>query len=120
VSRSPKPIGPAQGFAGEGVDLGDPAPAKPYAPKVASRAAVPDRSREPVIGPCAETRFTVEGDVASPAPRFTDELRSGVEMGTTRGNSEAVPKSSQEYGDSVREARGVRTRPVRPGQYNYG
>jgi hypothetical protein len=59
----------------------------------------------------------VEGEVASPEPRFTDELRSGIEMGTSRGNSEALPKTSQEHGDSVREARGVRTRPRRPGQW---
>jgi hypothetical protein len=47
--------------------------------------------------------------VATPA--FTDELRSGVEMGTSRGNNAAMPKTTQEYGDSVRKARGVRTRP---------
>jgi hypothetical protein len=76
--------------------------------------AVPDRTRPPDIGAaCHDTRKVVR------APSFTDENRSGVEMGTTRGNNE-VQKTAVEYGDSVREARGVRTGPVRPGQANYG
>ena len=41
----------------------------------------------------------------------------GVELGTSRGNSEARPKTSQEYGDARRARRGVRTRPPRPGQH---
>jgi hypothetical protein len=54
----------------------------------------------------------------SPAPGFTDELRSGVELGTTRGNNEAVPKTSQDYGNAVTEARhGQATRPPRPGKW---
>jgi hypothetical protein len=118
MAREPMPIRPAGGFAGSGTDLGDPPPAKPYALKRGSRAAVPDRTRTPDIGPaCGGTRFVVEGDVSSPAPRFTEELREGVELGTSRGNNEAVPKTTQEYGDSVREARSVRTRPVRPGAH---
>jgi hypothetical protein len=50
----------------------------------------------------------------SPAPASTEELRSGVELQSTRGNNE-VQKTAMEYGDDVREARGVRTRPARPG-----
>ena len=50
------------------------------------------------------------------APAFTDELRSGVGLGTTRGNLEQ-PKTGMEYSDAKREARGVRTRPARPGQH---
>jgi hypothetical protein len=70
--------------------------------------AVPDRTREPDIGAaCHETRKVV------PAPSFTDENRSGVELGTPSEN----PKTAQEYGDIVRESRGVRTRPERPGQH---
>jgi hypothetical protein len=115
MAREPKPIGPARGFAGPGADLGDPPPVEPYPIKRGGRA-VPDRTRTPDIGPaCGDTRHVVEGDVASPAPRLTDELRSGIDMGTTRGNNE-VPKTTQEHGDSVREARGVRTRPSRPGR----
>jgi hypothetical protein len=52
----------------------------------------------------------------SPAPASTEELRSGVELQSTRGNNE-VQKTAMEYGDDVREARGVRTRPARPGQH---
>lgn len=118
MARTPKPIGPAQGFAGPGADLGDPPPAEVYEIRRGGRA-IPDRSRTPDIGPAChdDTRFVVEGDVKSPQPRFTDELREGVELGSSRGNNEAVPRTSQEYGDSVREARGVRTRPPRPGQH---
>jgi hypothetical protein len=116
--RKPLPLGPTQGFAGDGEVLGDPPPAKRYALKRASRAAVPDRSREPIIGPCAETCSVVEGDSLSATPRFTEELRSGVEIGSTSGNNEALPKTSQEYGDAVTEARhGQATRPSRPGTW---
>jgi hypothetical protein len=52
--------------------------------------------------------------------RITDELRQGVEMKSTRGNNEPVPKTTMEFGDGRREARGVRTRPVRPQRANYG
>jgi hypothetical protein len=61
----------------------------------------------------------VEGDVTAATPGFTDELRAGIEMGTTRGNHEPVPKTTMEFGDARSEARGVRTRPVRPGRANY-
>jgi hypothetical protein len=50
------------------------------------------------------------------APRFNDESRSGVEVGT-RGNNQSRPKTAQEFGDRRRETRGVRTRPPRPGQW---
>jgi hypothetical protein len=52
-----------------------------------------------------------------PAPAIVEESRGGVEHGL-RGNNE-IQKTAQEYGDSVREARGVRTRPVRPRSANY-
>jgi hypothetical protein len=90
------------------------APVEPYPLRRGGNAA-PDRSQPPDIGAaCHDTRKV------SPAPGFTDELRSGVELGTTRGNNEAVPKTAQEFGDARREARGVGTRPVRPGRANYG
>jgi hypothetical protein len=50
------------------------------------------------------------------APRFNDESRSGVEVGT-RGNSESTQKTTMEFGDARRERRGVRTRPPRPGKW---
>jgi hypothetical protein len=60
----------------------------------------------------------VEGDTTGTTPCFTDELRSGVEFGSTRGTAEPTPKTSQEYGDAVTEARhGRATRPARPGQW---
>jgi hypothetical protein len=91
-------------------NLGDPPLAEVYELKRGGRA-VPDRSREPVIGPdCVDTDKTVPG-VAT-----TEELRSGVEFGSTPGNTEAQG-TAQEHGDAVREARGVRTRPARPGQH---
>jgi hypothetical protein len=120
MTRNPKRLAPGtsrnSGYAGPGTDLGDPPPAKVYPLKRGGRA-VPDRSREPEIGSaCGDTRAVVEGDVAAATPRFTDELRSGVELGTTRGNNEAVSKTSQEYGNAVTEARhGQATRPARPG-----
>ena len=85
--------------------IGDPPAIEVYPLRRGGRA-VPDRSRSPAIGAaCADT------DRVPPAPAFTDENRNGVEMGTSRGNNE-VQKTAMEYGDSVREARGVRTRPV--------
>ena len=62
------------------------------------------------------SRLRRHTDTVAPPPALTDELSGGVEVGT-RGNNDPMPKTSQEYGDSVREARGVRTRPVRPGQH---
>jgi hypothetical protein len=114
MAREPMPIRPAGGFAGPGADLGDPPPAEVYPLKRGGRA-VPDRTREPVIGSaCGDTRFVVEGDVRSPEPRFTDELRSGVEMGTPRENT----KSRQEHGNAVTQARhGQATRPPCPGAH---
>jgi hypothetical protein len=87
-------------------------PVEPYPLRRGGRAA-PDPSRAPDIGgACHDTRKV------SPAPAFTDELRDGIELGTTTGNNVAVPKTSQEYGHAVTEARhGQRTRPPRPGQH---
>jgi hypothetical protein len=49
----------------------------------------------------------------APAPAFTDELRKGVERGTTRGNNEPMLKTIQDYGNAVTEARhGQATRPL--------
>jgi hypothetical protein len=117
MARKPLPLGPAQAFAESG-ELREPPPVKPYPIKRGSRPAVPDRSREPVIGPCAETRQLVEGETLDPTPRFTPELRGGVEFGSSRGNDQ-VQKTTQEFGDDRRERRGVRVRPVRPGPANY-
>jgi hypothetical protein len=89
--------------------IGDPPPAEVYEIRRGGRA-VPDRTREPRIGPaCYDT------DTAAPAPRVDPATNAGPEIGT-RGNS-AVQKTSSEYIDAAREARGVRTRPVRPGQH---
>jgi hypothetical protein len=114
MAREPMPIRPAGGFAGDGTVLGDPPPAEVYPLKRGGRA-VPDRSREPVIGPaCGNTRAVVEGDVSSPAPRFTEELRSGVDVGSPREDA----KTRQEHSDAVTEARhGQATRPPRPGRW---
>jgi hypothetical protein len=89
--------------------VGDEPPVGLYPPRRGGRA-VPDRSREPRIGPaCYDT------DTVAPPSAFSEELRSGVEIGT-RGNTE-LQKTAQEFGDSLREARGVRTRPERPGRH---
>jgi hypothetical protein len=71
------------------------------------------------MGPTAGTTrgYLVDGEAWDPAPRFTPELREGVEFGSSRGNSEPVPKTSQEFGDRRRAKRGTRTRPPRPGQW---
>lgn len=88
-------------------------PVEPY-PLRRGGKATPDRSQPPDIGAaCHDTRKV------SPAPASTDELRDGIEGIGTFGNNQ-VQKTAQEYGDSVREARGIRTRPVRPGRYGYG
>jgi hypothetical protein len=69
--------------------------------------AVPDRSSAPDIGAaCSDTHF------AGPAPRVDPNTNAGPEIGSTEN-----AKTRQEHGDAVREARGVRTRPVRPGQH---
>jgi hypothetical protein len=110
MARNPRSIRPNQGYGGAGRVLGDEPPAEVYGLKH-GRRAVPDRSREPRIGPaCYDTDKTVPG-VAS-----TEELRSGVDFGSTRG-IDTVAKTRQEYGDAARESRGVRIRPVRPGQH---
>jgi hypothetical protein len=109
VSRTPRPHRPGAGDLPSNRVLGDEPPVGLY-PLQRGGRAVPDRSREPRIGPaCYDT------DTTAPAPSFSDELRSGVELGSPHGTN-VVQKTSQEYGDSVREARGVRTRPERPGQ----
>ncbi|MGH9288590.1 MAG: hypothetical protein ACRD0V_09945 [Acidimicrobiales bacterium] len=71
--------------------------------------AVPDRSRAPDIGAaCHDTRKD------APAPSFTEENSSGVDVGTPTENT----KSRQEHGDAVAEARhGQPTRPARPGRH---
>jgi hypothetical protein len=85
-------------------------PTEPYPLKQGGRA-VPDRSQPPRIGAaCADT------DCTSPAVASTEELRSGVEFGSTRGNSEQTQKTFAENVDALREARGIRTRPPRPGR----
>jgi hypothetical protein len=82
----------------------------PVAPYPARRGgvAVPDRTREPDIGAaCHDTRQV------SPAPRVDPTTNAGPEVGPVED-----AKTRQEHGDAVRESRGVRTRPVRPGQHN--
>jgi hypothetical protein len=54
--------------------------------------------------------------IAQALAALSDELRSGVELDPPRGTN-VVQKTTLEYGDSVRESRGVRTRPQRPGQH---
>ena len=111
MSRNPKNVQPNRGYAGTGRIVGDEPPVEVY-PLERGGKATPDRSQPPRIGAaCYDT------DRVPAPPAFTNELREGVEMGTSRGNNEPVPKTSQEYGDSVRGSRGVRTRPVRPGQH---
>jgi hypothetical protein len=99
--RTPQPHRPGNANQPTNRVLGDEPPVAPYPLKRGGRA-VPDRSREPSIGgACVDT------DRLPPA--FTEELRSGVETGLATENA----KTRQEHGDAVREARGVRTRPVR-------
>ena len=109
MSRSAKPLRPGQSYGGPNRVLGDEPPAEVYELRRGGRA-VPDRTREPDIGAaCHDTRKV------APAPSHTEELRSGVETGTTRGNN-TVAKTAQEYGNSVTESRhGQATRPPRPG-----
>jgi hypothetical protein len=121
VSRQPKRLRPAQGYHGEGAELSD-GPTRDNPLLYRAGIAVPDRAQEPPIGPAGGNvrAWLVEGE-APPTregqhPRFTDELRSGVEVGT-RGNTESTQKTCQEFGDARREQRGVRTRPPRPGQW---
>jgi hypothetical protein len=104
MARNPRPHRPGAGDQLASRILGDPPPAQRYGPPAAGRV-VPDRSRPPVIGPaCPEALGSRSG-----APRVDPETNAGPELGT-RGNNGA-PKTAQEYGDSVRESRGVRTRP---------
>jgi hypothetical protein len=110
MSRTPKPIGPNSGFAGDGDVLGDPAPVAPYPIKRGGQAA-PDRSRAPEIGPHCDTRSVVASDTLSPAPRVNPSTNAGPQLGPVEN-----AKTRQEHGDAVRESRGVRTRPERPGR----
>jgi hypothetical protein len=96
VSRNPKPIKPGESFGGASRVLGDEPPVPPY-PLRRGGVAIPDRSREPDIGAaCHDTRKV------SPPVAATEELRSGVELGSPRG-TDVVQKTAQDYGDSVRE-----------------
>jgi hypothetical protein len=109
VSRTPTPRRPGATNHPNRV-IGDEALVELYPLKRGGRA-VPDRSQPPRIGvACADA------DHLAPPPAFSDELRSGVELDSPRGTN-VVQKTTQEYGDSVRESRGVRTRPERPGQH---
>jgi hypothetical protein len=111
MARTPRPHRPAlgDGPASHVID-GEP-PVEVY-PLERGGRAVPDRSRPPRIGAaCYHT------DRVPAPPTLTDELREGVELRSTRGNNEPVPKTTQEFGDDRREARGVRVRPLRPGQH---
>jgi hypothetical protein len=106
MARTPRPIQPNRGYAGTGRVLGDPPPVEAYPVKRGGRA-VPDRSRAPDIGAaCHDTDFV------GPAPRVDPNTNAGPEIGPTEN-----AKTRQEHGDAVRESRGVRTRPVRPGQH---
>jgi hypothetical protein len=82
------------------------APVEPYPLKRGGRA-VPDRSRAPVIGPAC-----VDTDRVSPPAHTDPDWNAGPEVGPVENL-----KTRQEHGDAVRESRGVRTRPVRPGQH---
>ena len=121
MSRTPKRLPPAPGYFGEGAQLSD-GPPRDNPPLYRAGQATPDRSKEPPIGPAGgNTRaWLVEGEAPPTrkgmAPRFNEESRSGVEVGT-RGNSESTQKTTMELGDARRERRGVRTRPPRPGQW---
>lgn len=107
MSRTPSP----RRLPGTHV-VGDPQPSEVYPLKRGGRA-VPDRSRTPEIGPACKTT----GAQTRSDKRFSssEENRGGVAVGTY-GNNE-VQKTAQEFGDARREARGVRTRPVRPAQH---
>jgi hypothetical protein len=119
MAREPKRIGPAEGYLGEGGYAND-GPPSDTPPLYRAGRAVPPRSQPGPIGPAAGgTRaYLVEGEnpPGSLAPRFTNELRSGVEMDSSRGTGE-TQKTAMEFGDRRRERRGVRTRPLRPGQW---
>jgi hypothetical protein len=106
MARDPQPRD--RRYVGTGRNLGDPPAIEPYPLKRGGRA-VPDRSREPDRGAaCHDTRKRV------PPPAFTDELRSGVDIGLPVEND----KSRQEHSNNTTEARhGQATRLPRPGQW---
>jgi hypothetical protein len=123
AKREPRRIEPGKGYRGEGGHYAGFTDGPPQENRGLFQGgrAVPSRSEQGRIGPAGgDTRPWLVESEAPPtregaAPHINDELRSGPGVGT-RGNSER-PKTAQEYGDSVRESRGVRTRPVRPGQH---
>jgi hypothetical protein len=81
VTREPHPNSPGRDPLASR-NLGDPPLAEVYPLRRGGRA-VPDRSRAPEIGAaCHDTR-----KVSAPFTE-TEELRSGVEFGSTRGNTE--------------------------------
>lgn len=101
MARTPTPHRP--GSAGQPRDqvVGDEAPGELY-PLRSGGSAVPDRSREPVIGlACAST-----GAQSRSGKRVVvnPETEAGPEVGT-RGNLE-VQKTAQKFGHARREARG--------------
>jgi hypothetical protein len=106
MAREPKNLRPGEGYGGRNRVLGDEPPVEVYPLRRGGRA-VPDRSRAPDIGAaCHDTDFV------GPAARVDPNTNAGPEIGSTEN-----AKTRQEHGDAVREARGVRTRPVRPGQH---
>jgi hypothetical protein len=106
MARTPRPVQPNRGYAGAGRVLGDPPPVAAYPLRGGGRA-VPDRTRPPDIGAaCHDTRKTM------PAASVDPDTNAGPSIGPVEN-----AKTRQEHGDMVREGRGVRTRPVRPGQH---
>jgi hypothetical protein len=75
-----------------------------YTARQTTNKAVPERSQTERGAACPET-LKRPGGVQIGDP-------SGPEIGPTEN-----AKTRQEHGDAVREARGVRTRPARPGRH---
>jgi hypothetical protein len=109
MAREPQPRDPRyRTTVGAPVDLtaAVETPVEPY-PLCRGGRAVPDRSREPVIGPAC-----VDTDRLSPQAHIDPDWNAGPEVGPVENT-----KTRQEHGDMVRERRGVRVRPVRPGKH---
>ena len=112
MSREPNERSARPGIAGPGHVLGDEPPVEVY-PLQRGGRAVPDRSREPAH----RRRLRRHTDRVPARPAFTDELRERRRAAEHQRQQRARAEDDPGVRRPVREARGVRTRPVRPGQH---
>jgi hypothetical protein len=104
MSRNPKDHPAGHAPFGD-MEMGDGPTREPYTKRSTAHAPVPDRTRDPRVGPCDPTAYPSRS--VSDAPRFTEELNRGVDLGTVTGE---VGRPSAAHGSISYEERQRRAR----------